>query len=306
MWGRRAASWKFWHGMCKYPGIGFLLAKTTDLMAKPGVARIIVLVVLALGWAGNARATMPAVPPETLCSAETARFERQYGIPTQLLDAISVVESGRYDRAKRATLAWPWTVTAEGNGKYFPTKAEAVAEVRKLKARGIKNIDVGCMQVNLHYHPDAFAGIEDAFEPASNVAYAARFLKGLFSATSHWVTAASYYHSQTPHLAAAYRDRLMKVWNASAAGTAPPTARSETARSAVPTITPVKPAQNQLRPVPSSPAVQDMRQAWKDQGRDEARAIAAAYRTARLAEYQLRRSKMMDARRALGRSADGY
>jgi hypothetical protein len=274
-------------------------------MAKIGLAKMAVTVALALalGWAGTARATMPAVPPETLCSAETARFERQYGIPAQLLDAISVVESGRYDRAKRATLAWPWTVTAEGNGKYFPTKTEAVAEVKRLKARGVKNIDVGCMQVNLYYHPDAFSSVEDAFEPSSNVAYAARFLKGLFSATNHWITAASYYHSQTPHLAAAYRDRLMKVWNGPGAGTA-----TRTARATSPAIAPVKPAQNQLKPMPSSRAVEDVRQAWKaqDDARTEARAIAAAYRTARLAEYQLRRAKMMDVRRALGRSPDGY
>lgn len=271
------------------------------------VAKLVVLVGLALGWAGAARATMPAVPPETLCSTETARFERQYGIPAQLLDSISVVESGRYDRDRRATLAWPWTVTSEGKGKYFPTRAEAVAEVKKLKARGVKNIDVGCMQVNLHFHPDAFTSVEDAFEPASNVAYAARFLKGLFSATNHWVTAASYYHSQTPHLAAAYRQRLMKVWNGSA-GSAAAAATPPPARTNAPTVAPVKPAQNQLKPMPSSPAVQDMRQAWKEQagGRDEARRIAAAYRTARLAEYQLRRNRMMDQRRSQGLPADGY
>jgi hypothetical protein len=258
-------------------------------------------VVLGLGWPGSARATMPGLAPDALCSAETARNERLYGIPARLLDSISVVESGRYDRERKATLAWPWTVTAEGDGKYFPTKGEAVAEVKRLKARGVKNIDVGCMQVNLYYHPEAFDSLDEAFDPATNVAYAARFLKGLFGATNHWVTAASYYHSQTPHLAAAYRERLMKVWNG-APGSEP------RAVAALPKAPALKLGPTQ-KPVPSSPQVESQRREWKNQiaqSRVEASQIAAAYRQARLAEYQLRRGRMQDARRASGLSADGY
>ncbi|MBI5164354.1 MAG: transglycosylase SLT domain-containing protein [Magnetospirillum sp.] len=244
-------------------------------------------------------AAVPGLPPEAMCAAETARYERLYGIPPQLLDAISIVESGRWDAARRATLAWPWTITADGEGKFFPTKAEALAEVRRLKSRGVTNIDIGCMQVNLRYHPEAFSSIEDAFDPAANVAYAARFLKGLYGATGVWQTAASYYHSQTPHLAAAYKAKLMKVWSGAGAS----------ARSALASVQPV-PHAPQLKPVPpSSQRVEEMRQAWRDQtagNRDEARRIADAYRRARLAEYQLRRARMVDARRAAGLSSDGY
>ncbi len=32
------------------------------------------------------------------------------------------------------------------------------------------------MQVNLGYHPEAFASLEAAFDPRRNVAYATRFL----------------------------------------------------------------------------------------------------------------------------------
>jgi hypothetical protein len=34
---------------------------------------------------------------------------------------------------------------------------------------GIEVIDVGCMQVDLYYHPDAFA-LDAAFDPATSVA----------------------------------------------------------------------------------------------------------------------------------------
>ena len=114
-----------------------------------------------------------------LCAAATARQEQADGIPVHLLRAISLAETGRWDAVDRVNLAWPWTVTAEGKGRYFDTKAAAVAEVRALKARRIRNIDVGCMQINLFYHPDAFADLEAALDPASNVAYAASYLKNL-------------------------------------------------------------------------------------------------------------------------------
>jgi len=239
-----------------------------------GLAGLAVLWLLAPAGA----AALPAVPPEAMCAAEAARFERTYAIPTRLLDAISIVESGRWDNHSRASVAWPWTINANGEGKFFPTKAEAVAEVRRLRAAGVKSIDVGCMQVNLQYHPDAFTNLDDAFDPTINVAYAARFLKGLYQATSHWPTAASYYHSQTPKLAAEYRDKLMKVW------TGPGRAVAATAAAAPP-------------PPPRQPG-----RAVVAMAEDEPRRIADAYRLARLAEYQLRRARMQEHRRAPARS----
>jgi hypothetical protein len=239
--------------------------------------------------AAGAAAGAPVPPPEEVCAAETARSEQLYGIPATLLATISIVESGRYDRDRKAVIAWPWTVMAEGQGRYFPTKAEAVAEVRKLRARGVRNIDVGCMQVNLSYHPDAFPSLDDAFDPATNVAYAARFLKGLYGATQHWPTAASYYHSQTPSLANAYRERLVKAWNANfgSGGTALAAAKPPPSKLAVPTAP-------SLKPIPSAPGIDEKRKSWREQqaaDRIEAQQIASAYRAARMAEYQLRRAR---------------
>ena len=242
----------------------------------------------------------PEVPPEGHCAAEVAHSERLYGIPERLLNSISLVESGRYDRDNRATQAWPWTVTSQGEGKYFPSKAEAIAEVRRLQGRGIKSIDVGCMQINLMYHPTAFATLEQAFDPEANVGYAARFLKGLYEATSNWVTAASYYHSQTPSLAAAYRERLMKVWDG--AGT-------QMASLTRPLAPQMKLGKGPGVVPPRSAQVEEQRRVWREQqaqDRAEAKQIADAYRQARQAEYQLRRAHMIEVRRAKGLPLDGY
>ena len=96
------------------------------------------------------------------------------------------MESGRRDPVTGAVHPWPWTVNAEGQGFFYDTKAEAVAAVRAMQARGIRSIDVGCGQINLMHHPDAFPSLEVAFDPQANAAYAARFLKELFAQTGDW------------------------------------------------------------------------------------------------------------------------
>ncbi|HET6194974.1 MAG TPA: lytic transglycosylase domain-containing protein [Acetobacteraceae bacterium] len=168
---------------------------------------------LAFGNPGQAEiAVAPAVAQGMLCRSAVAAAERGNGIPAHLLAAIARVESGRRDPATGATHPWPWAANAEGQGFFFETKAEAVASVRAMQARGIRSIDVGCSQVNLMHHPDAFASLEQAFDPTTNTAYAGRFLKGLFGQTGDWNKAAAAYHSATPELGAEYQRKVLAVW----------------------------------------------------------------------------------------------
>ena len=150
--------------------------------------------------------------PQGLCRAAIASAEREYGLPAGLLAAIGRVESGRRDPATGEQGPWPWTMNAEGRGKFFPTKAEAVAEVGQLRAGGMRIIDIGCMQINLHHHPGAFASIDEGFDPLANARYAARFLKTLQAASGDWMVAAGHYHSQTPGRAEAYRAQVALRW----------------------------------------------------------------------------------------------
>jgi hypothetical protein len=145
---------------------------------------------------------------QTRCTSITARQEEAQGIPRFLLTRIAIVESGRHEPGQGMRQPWPWTINWEGNAEYLATKDAAVARVRHLLATGVTSVDVGCMQVNLQYHPDAFADLDEAFEPRTNVAYAAHFLRSLYAASGSWDTAAAFYHSQTPALAAAYIVRL--------------------------------------------------------------------------------------------------
>ena len=98
--------------------------------------------------------------------------------------------------------------------------AEAIAKVQALKARGIRNIDVGCMQINMQYHPDGFPDLETALEPESNIAYAAKYLRSLFDDSKSWIAAVGNYHSATPEYHFRYRAKITELW-ASCAAKAP-------------------------------------------------------------------------------------
>lgn len=104
---------------------------------------------------------------------------------------------------------WPWTVNADGVGHYFPTRDAAIGFVRDAQARGAPFIDVGCFQIDLFYHPGAFASLEEAFDPAPNADHAARFLSTLFERTGSWPEAVALYHSAEPVEGALYRDRVL-------------------------------------------------------------------------------------------------
>lgn len=158
-----------------------------------------------------------------MCRPALTAAEVRYGIPAGLLQAIGVVESGRRDERTGQREPWPWSINGEGEPHIFDTKQEAVAWVRQAQARGMRSIDVGCAQINLMYHPNAFASLEEAFDPVSNADYAARFLTELWntSARGNWMTAAGHYHSQTPELADAYRQQVQAVFAGGTARTSP-------------------------------------------------------------------------------------
>ena len=146
------------------------------------------------------------------CAPAIAAAERERGTAPGLLGAIGLVESGRVDPRTHIRAVWPWTVNAEGLGTYYPGKAEAIRAVRLLQARGVVSIDVGCMQVNLAAHPGAFSDLDQAFDPAANARYAARFLSTLYGRLGTWPAAAAAYHSLTPALGAQYGRLVAAVW----------------------------------------------------------------------------------------------
>lgn len=191
---------------------------------RAGIAAVLALL---FGLAFGARSSVAAGPgddpaaaapggdaPPMLCEVAIRAAEEARRLPLHLMQAIAFVESGRMSAAHGRRIAWPWTVMAEGRGRYYDSKAEAIAAVRALQDRGVENIDVGCMQVNLYYHGRAFASLEEAFDPVHNVAYATAFLLALRREANSWTKAIKRYHSRTPERQALYQARVQREWRA--------------------------------------------------------------------------------------------
>ena len=119
------------------------------------------------------------VQQSELCDAALRQAESRYHLPANLLQSIAKAESGRPITSLADIRAWPWTIDADGTGLFLDSKAAAIAWVQQQVHRH-SFVDVGCMQVDLHYHPDAFASIDDAFDPTANADYAARLLLDLY------------------------------------------------------------------------------------------------------------------------------
>lgn len=151
------------------------------------------------------------VPAHNTCGPYIRKYEKHHAIPTGLLHAISKAESGIKD-IKGRLVPWPWTINAQGKGYFFPNKQAAISAVRALQAKGIESIDVGCMQVNLYYHPKAFKSLADAFEPSKNVAYAARFITSLKKDHNCWHRAIAHYHSSNPIHHIPYHKMVLGIW----------------------------------------------------------------------------------------------
>lgn len=171
------------------------------------------LVLLMLLQPVQAQARDNVVDNTTVCMEATQKMEKQYQIKKHLLTTISSVETGRWNEKHKQNTAWPWTINAQGKGRFFATKEEAVREVKRLQASGVKSIDVGCMQINLAYHGKAFKNIEEAFDPEKNVEYAAKFLTSLYESRGNdWIKAAMAYHSSVPTKALIYKKKIVSAY----------------------------------------------------------------------------------------------
>ncbi|MGG5820591.1 lytic transglycosylase domain-containing protein [Falsiroseomonas sp. HW251] len=169
----------------------------------PAQQPLIALLVLLL-LAGPAQA-QPANPWNACEQAIAA--ESQVGLPPGLLLAIARVESGRA-RPGGGVAPWPFAINAAGESRFAESREAAIAAVEGFRARGVTSVDVGCMQVNLLHHPGAFDSLDAAFDPARNVAYAARFLRDLQRRTGNWAEAIAQYHSGEPGRGLSYHARV--------------------------------------------------------------------------------------------------
>jgi soluble lytic murein transglycosylase-like protein len=106
-----------------------------------------------------------------------------------VLYAVGLTETGRRGRLH------PYALNIEGTSVFTSSEVEAMAAFRAARKQGKVLIDLGCMQINHHYHGSAFPTVEAMLDPELNVRYAARFLKSLYARQGSWSMAVARYHA---------------------------------------------------------------------------------------------------------------
>jgi len=145
------------------------------------------LIVAAATSICDARAE--GAPTSNICEREMIRASNENAVPLAVLYAVALTETGQ----KGALNAFAMNV--EGRAVFSADFREAMMRFLAARRSGAVLIDIGCMQVNHHYHGARFVSVESMFDPRANVDYAARFLKDLHKREGSWTSAVARYHA---------------------------------------------------------------------------------------------------------------
>lgn len=173
-------------------------------MGRPGFLRVASFLCCVLF--GLPLVALP--DPSGLCDAAASQAAQESGVPIDILLAIARVETGQ---GGASGPPWPWTINADGKGTWYPDKTTAVAAAEAHVSDGTTTFDIGCFQLNEHWHGASFASFSDMFDPFKNAKEAATTLQQLFQESGDWATAVGTYHSRTPAIAAPYIDKVKAV-----------------------------------------------------------------------------------------------
>jgi soluble lytic murein transglycosylase-like protein len=146
--------------------------------------RLLPLTALALVSFISEAAAVPGA-----CEREIQAAAAKYGVPEGILYSVGLTETGR-----KGSLS-AFAMNVEGKA-YFPSsRQDAMATFEGARREGRKLIDIGCMQINHHFHGENFASPAEMFDPRRNVEYAAKFLRNLHDRHETWTMAVARYHA---------------------------------------------------------------------------------------------------------------
>jgi soluble lytic murein transglycosylase-like protein len=143
----------------------------------------------ALTTATLAISTSEALASAGICEREISAAAIKYRVPEGILYSVGLTETGR-----RGSLQ-PWSLNIEGKAKFTQSAADALLAFQDAQSRGAVLIDLGCMQINHHFHGEHFASVAEMLNPRKNVEYAAKFLAQLHAKHVTWTMAVARYHA---------------------------------------------------------------------------------------------------------------
>lgn len=156
----------------------------------------------------------PAHSNFTLENSVWGSAAAEAGINVATLYGIAVQESGA--RWSDGTFRpWPWTLFVNKNHKgvkvgarRYANKQDAEQALALLIRDGIRNVDVGLMQVNLYWHGSKVSNDLALLDPKTNISVAAGYLKDLKKNNSISKTIANYHAPSDPQRGNEYVKRV--------------------------------------------------------------------------------------------------
>lgn len=136
---------------------------------------------------GAAKAPLP--PTGNVCEQQMTQAAARHGVPLGMLYAVGLTESGN-----RGSLQ-PYAMNIGGKAYFGSSAADVIRRLGEAQASGVRLVDLGCMQINHHYHRAKFSSLEAMIDPRQNVEYATRFLKELKEREGSWTLAVARYHA---------------------------------------------------------------------------------------------------------------
>ncbi|MDP1702517.1 MAG: transglycosylase SLT domain-containing protein [Aestuariivirga sp.] len=173
---------------------------------KPNCWRLVLAV--AMGFLSSLYASSASMAASlNVCEREMISASTRHKVPLGVLYAVGLTETGR-----KGSLH-PYALNIEGKTVFTNSERAAMKSFKVARLTGKKLIDLGCMQVNHHYHGDKFSSVEDMLDPQKNVEYAAKFLSELRVQEGSWTMAVARYHAGPNNNAAQKRYVCLVIKN---------------------------------------------------------------------------------------------
>ncbi|WEZ84400.1 lytic transglycosylase domain-containing protein [Rhizobium sp. 32-5/1] len=144
---------------------------------------------LLLSLAGLITPICEAQASTGVCEDEIIAAAAKYQVPAGILYSVGLTETGRKGSLQ------PFAMNIEGKAYFGNSAADVLDRFASARSHGAKLIDLGCMQINYHFHGENFASPEEMLDPRKNVEYAARFLQNLHARHETWTMAVARYHA---------------------------------------------------------------------------------------------------------------
>ena len=141
-----------------------------------------------------------------LCEGASRQAAAETGVPLAILSAVALAETGRNRGGQMRP--WPWAANTGGPGHWFDTMDAADRFARAQIGAGRRNIDLGCFQINWHWHGAGYDSPRALLDPLTNARHAAGYLLRLHREFGTWEGAIGAYHSRRPDAARRYLARV--------------------------------------------------------------------------------------------------